>query len=732
MNRIKLFFIAILLFAVTINSRADEGMWIPSLLKKINITDMQAKGLKLSAEEIYSVNQSSIKDAIVHFGGICTGEMISSQGLLLTNHHCGYRYIQSHSSVEKDYLTDGFWAMSQKEELPCEGLTATFIISIDDVTEQIMEGLTAEMSEDERFKRIDEVSRKLEDDASAGTHYNASVRAYYYGNEYYLILSETFHDVRMVGAPPSSIGKFGADTDNWMWPRHTGDFSLFRIYAGPDNKPAKYDPSNKPFVPRHHLPISLEGYKKGDFTMVYGFPGVTNEYLSHHAVKNLIEQSNPHSIAARDIRLEIMNAGMKESDDVRIKYASKQSGVSNAWKKWKGQNRGLIKMNAVEKKQEFEREFSRWVASDPGRGKLYGHLLPAFEKIYSEIEPLSLARTYLNEALFGIEILRYTFRFQKLVSISNNEEINDAAITREANILSNRTTNHFKDYHLPIDKKTFVALLELYVNNVEPQYRSEVLNEIAEKYEGDFTAYAEKLFDKSMFADESKISALLATYNRKQVKKIEKDPAYLLIDDIVNHYRNTIATVGKVANDELELLYRQYMNGIREMHNKKAVYPDANSTLRMSYGEVADYYPSDGVHYSFMTTLEGVMQKAMPGDWEFDVPQKLIDLYEAKDYGDYGIDGEMPVCFIASNHTTGGNSGSPVINAEGELIGTNFDRNWEGTMSDIMYDPEQVRNISLDIRYTLFIIDKFAGAEHLIDEMTIVEKTPAAVEEIAD
>ena len=709
------------LISISFSSFADEGMWIPSLIKKINIEDMQANGLKLTAEQIYSVNQSSLKDGIVHFGGGCTGEMISSEGLLLTNHHCGYRYIQTHSSVDNDYLKDGFWAMSRNEELACKGLTATFIVSIKDVTARVLAEVNDDMTEDERFKKIDEISTKLEDDAKAGTHYDAVIKPFYYGNEYYLIMTETFTDVRMVGAPPSSIGKFGADTDNWIWPRHTGDFSLFRVYAGPDNKPAKYSEDNVPFKPRHHFPISLDGYKKGDFTMVYGFPGRTFEYLSSHGVKTIYEQTNPHSIKARDVRMEAMVSGMKESDKVRIQYASKQSGVSNAWKKWKGQNRGLRKLDAIAQKQEFEKKFSRWVAEDPKRSTKYGDILPSFERIYNEQKPYELARTYINEAIFGIEILRFAWRFQKLVSHSQNEQIKDAAIAREADGLAKRTKRHFKDYHPPIDKKVCAELLKLYVNNVDAKYRCQVLNDIETKFNGNFNAYTTMLFSRSLFANEDRISALLSSYNRKKVKKIVNDPAFALVSDVIKHYRRDIASQSKKSNDELDVLYRKYMQAIREM-SKDPVYPDANSTLRISYGKVDDYDPRNGVHYDYMTTLEGVIQKAVPGDWEFDVPEKLIELYKNKDYGPYGIDGQMPVCFIASNHTTGGNSGSPVINADGHLIGTNFDRNWEGTMSDIMYDPDQVRNISLDVRYTLFIIDKFAGAKHLIDELTIVEK----------
>jgi hypothetical protein len=700
-------------------AKPDEGMWLPMLLNQLNETEMQNKGMKLTAEDIYSVNQSSLKDAIVSFGGFCTGEMISPEGLLLTNHHCGYGQVQAHSTVENDYLTDGFWAKTREQELPNPGLTATFIVRMDDVTKQILAGTEGAKTEVEREAVIQRNIAKVGKEATAGTHYNAVIRPFFYGNEYYMYITETFKDVRLVGAPPSSIGKFGGDTDNWMWPRHTGDFSLFRVYAGPNNEPAEFSPNNKPYKPKHHLPISLKGVQKGDFTLVFGFPGRTNEYLTSQAVKELYEVSNPAKINIRETKLNILDKDMKASDEVRIKYAAKYASIANYWKKWIGENRGIQKANAIEEKQKLEQQFSCWVAADPARQQKYGNLLAEFEKNYKALEGITISRDYINEAAFGVEIVKLANNFtalQRLLAKKAPHQEIDAQVQK----LETFASSFFKDYNAPSDKKVFAALLSLYYNNIDRKLHPEAFNTVRTKYKGDFGKYAEDVFSKSAFASEAGVKKLLADAKTGK-NAIQDDPAFVLASSVADYYSKNVMPTYATVNDNLNLLYRTYMTGLREMQQDKIFYPDANSTLRVAYGVVEPYEPVDGVHYKYYTTLEGIIEKAASGAAEdYAIPARLRELYEKKDYGRYGMNGEMPVAFIASNHTTGGNSGSPVINANGQLIGTNFDRNWEGTMSDIVYNPDQVRNISVDVRYMLFIVDKFAGAGHLVEEMTLV------------
>ncbi|WP_266205602.1 S46 family peptidase [Pontibacter kalidii] len=718
-KRILSFFAAALLSIGITTARPDEGMWLPMLLKQLNEAQMQDKGMKLTAEDIYSVNQSSLKDAIVSFGGFCTGEMISPEGLLLTNHHCGYGQVQQHSSVENDYLTEGFWAKTREQELPNPGLTATFIVRMEDVTKQILTGTEAAKTEAEREAIVQRNISRVGKEATAGTHYNAVIRPFFYGNEYYMYITETFKDIRLVGAPPSSIGKFGGDTDNWMWPRHTGDFSLFRIYAGPNNEPAEYSPENKPYKPRHHLPISLSGVKEGDFTMVFGFPGRTNEYLVSQAVKEIYEVSNPHKINIRETKLNILDEEMKASDAVRIKYAAKHASIANAWKKWIGENRGIRKANAIAEKQQLEQQFAQWVAADPARQQQYGNLLAEFEQNYKALDGITISRDYINEAAFGVEIVKLANNFttlQRLLAQKAPQNDIDAQVAK----LESYAAGYFKDYHAPADKKVFAALLSLYYNNIDRKLHPEIFNMVRSKYKGDFTKYAEDVFTKSAFVSESGVKQLLAEA-KKGKDAIKNDPAFELANSVAEYYRVNVMPTYTSVNDNLSLLYRSYMSGLRQMQSDKNFYPDANSTLRVAYGKVEPYKPVDGVIYTYYTTLEGVMEKAASGVAEdYAIPARLRELYEKKDYGPYGVNGQMPVCFIASNHTTGGNSGSPVINANGQLIGTNFDRNWEGTMSDIVYNPDQVRNISVDVRYMLFIVDKFAGATHLVEEMTLV------------
>ena len=670
----KLLFLFAFVLAGVSGVHADEGMWLPSeILKKIK--DIQSQGFKLSAEDIYSVNKSSLKDAVVRFGGGCTGELISNEGLLITNHHCGFGQIQSHSSVEHDYLRDGFWAMSRAEELPNPGLSVSFLEYMQDVTDEVLKGYKTKMTEEKRSELIAKNTKKIEEKAVKGNpNLRANVRPLYYGNQYFLFVYKVYTDVRLVGAPPSSIGKFGGDTDNWMWPRHTGDFSIFRVYAGEDNEPAAYSEKNVPFRPKKFFKINARGIKEGDFTMVYGFPGSTREYLFSDAVKYTAYTSNPHKIALRTLRLDIQKEEMNKDQAVRIKYASKQAGVANAWKKWQGEAKGLIKNHAVENKQAFEAKFDQWAKGKPE----YEGLVARFKELYGSIEELSLVQDYQSEALNAVEIIGFAGRGQR------------------------GAERFYKDYHMPIDKACFVALYNAYNKNIADKYKSPYFKEQFQKF-GSIEAWADALFTE--------------TPNLEMAAEIYKNTN--------DWFRENIAPTLIAVNKEINLLYRAYMKGQMEYNDAtnggKIFYPDANSTLRVTYGKVKGYKPADAIYYTPVSSLDGVIEKDNPEIYDYNIPQKLRDLHAAKDYGQWESEGSVPVAFIATNHTSGGNSGSPVLDAEGNLIGVNFDRVWEGTMSDVLYDPEICRNISLDIRFALFVIDKLAGANHLLEEMEILK-----------
>ncbi|MEE4199055.1 MAG: S46 family peptidase [Bacteroidales bacterium] len=695
-------------------SFADEGMWIPLLIEKFNIEDMQQKGFKLSAEDIYSINQACLKDAIVIFGRGCTGELVSDQGLILTNHHCGYGAIQQHSSVEHDYLTDGFWAMSKDEELPNPGLTATFLKRIEDVTDQTLAGVTDEMGEEERNEKIRENMKAIQDDAENDNHYNASVRSFYYGNQYFLFVYEVFKDVRLVGAPPSAIGKFGGDTDNWMWPRHTGDFSVFRIYADENNEPAEYAADNVPYQPKKHLPVSLKGIDEGDFTMVLGYPGGTAQYVTSDEIKWIKNISNPNKIELRDIRLEVMNKYMENNDTIRIKYASKNAGVSNSWKRWKGEILGLERLNAVEKKMDLEDQFQKWARDNQPE---YIGLLGEFSSVYRQLEKYDIAYDYLWESVFPIEIVRFTSRFDHLLEMLETEA-GEEAITNEIENLQQLKDRFFKDYVKDIDREIFYQLIPFYFENVSEEFQPDLTHL---NFSGDYRQWVSELYQNSVFDDEEDLNRLLRVDNLDELAELKEDPIYLFYQEFDDVYQDRIKPTRDSLNGIIQTLYRSYMQGLMKMQKDKILFPDANFTMRVSYGEVKGSYPRDGIKYLYYTTLDGVIEKDNPQIYDYDVPDRLTEIYQQKDFGRYEVNGTVPVCFLATNHTTGGNSGSPVLDAEGNLVGLNFDRVWEGIMSDMIFDPQQSRNISVDIRYVLFIIDKYAGATHLIDEMTIVE-----------
>ncbi len=716
---IKKLSILLFCFSISFHFTAKEGMWIPALLKAVE-GDMQSYGLKLSAEDIYSINQSSLKDAIVHFGGGCTAEVISYEGLILTNHHCGYSQIQSHSSLENDYLKNGFWAMSKEDELMNPGLTATFIVEIRDVTASVLEGIDKTTPESDRNRIIEENSKKIELAASKDNHYEAKVRAFYYGNEFYMILTETFDDVRLVGAPPSSIGKFGGDTDNWVWPRHTGDFSMFRIYMGADGKPAEPSADNVPLKPKHSLEINLDGVEQGEFTMVYGFPGRTEQYLSSFAVDHIMNISNPNNIEMRTASLAVIDDAMERSDKIRIQYAAKQSRISNAWKKWKGQNFGLEKLDALQEKRDFEEEFKKRVSENGLRPK-YGDILKSLEGQYEEIKSYKIARDYFIEYVFyGPEFVRYANRFSSLVDQYESISQDPEKLSAEIEKLKNATKSHFKNYNRTVDQKIFNALTPLYKNGVADSFEPQILNAGLSKFRGSTDVLGNAIYNKSYFVDEEKMNALLANFNSGSVKKVKKDPAYRVMRDFFSGYYDKIRPRYNDLQNQIDINMRKYMQAQRELFPERPNWADANSTLRLTYGKAEGSEPIDAVEYKFYTTLDGAIAKYIPDDKEFDLPEKLIELWENQDYGQYADKGELRVCFTGSNHTSGGNSGSPCLNGMGQLVGLNFDRSWESTMSDIRFSPELCRNIMVDIRYVLFIVDKFAGADHLIDEMVLV------------
>lgn len=719
MKKLFLFLVPVFLFQ---SLRADEGMWLPTLLEQLNIQDMKARGFQLTAADIYSVNNGSMKDAVCQFGGGCTAELISGEGLLLTNHHCGYGQIQSHSSVGNNLIENGFWAMSRAEEKPCPGLTASFIIRMDDVTGMILQGIPSKASERERDSIINVRSKEMEKKTVAGTHYEAFVRGFMNGNQFFLFLVETFKDVRLVGAPPVSIGNFGGDYDNWIWPRHTGDFSMFRIYANKENRPAEYSTDNVPYAPRRFFPISLKGIKENDFTMVFGFPGRTTEYLSSYGVNLIQNISDPVKVDLRTIRLKIMEEEMDKSELVRIQYASKHNGVSNAWKKWKGEMLGLRINDAVGKKEAYEKEFSKLVESNAEAKGKYGTLLGELKTNYTALIPYQKQVDYMNEGLLSIEMVRYAEGFRALVEESKKEKPDSSKVNKLLRSLKKNVEGWYKDYDLTTDKRITMAVFGALEKGLGRDQLPPTLAGMYGRKAGDKSAFIDGVFAKTIFADKKKTLDLLNKWSTSSWKKVEKDPGYKLSQEFYNHFRKQVQPEFNKYNNEISRLNRLYMKAQTELVKTKKFFPDANSTLRVAYGNVKGYSATDGIIYNWFTTLDGVMAKDDPAVDEYKVPAKLKELQKNKDYGQYAdADGKLHTCFIATNHTTGGNSGSPVIDAQGNLIGTNFDRVWEGTMSDVMFDPDRCRNIAVDIRYTLFIVDKFAGAGYLLREMNIVK-----------
>jgi hypothetical protein len=707
-------FLRLLFLFIVVQVQAQQGgMWIPSLLKGMNESEMKNLGMKISAEDIYSVNQSSLKDAVPHFDGGCTAEVISDKGLILTNHHCGYDNIQSHSTVEHDYLTNGFWAYKMEDELPNKDLFVTFIVRIEDVTAKVLEGTSSIASESDKQKKIQENISSLSKTLPKELWQENSIRTFFDGNQYILFVTETFRDVRLVGAPPSSIGKFGSDTDNWVWPRHTGDFSLFRIYADKNNKPAAYSKDNVPYKPKHFFPISLKGLKENDFTMVMGYPGRTQEYLPAVAVEQIVNTLNPAKVAIRDATLKVQNEFMRKDNAIKIQYASKNATIANSWKKWMGETKGLKKANAVGVKKQFETDFQQKVAA-AGKQAEYGNLLADFEKNYTEIQEYALARDIFSEiALRNTEILSLGYKLYQLEQLYNTK--GEQSFNDRRNNLITGLGDFYKDFNPKVDEKVLEQLIAIYADKYPKAFLLKEFENV------NATSLAAEVFSQSQLVSYDQIKELLSGDSKTVLEKLNKDRGFQVIKAMADSHLKKVAPKYDEINLRNIATQRTYMKAIMELSPKSArIFPDANSTLRVTYGKIKGYKPNDAVVYEPFTYLDGVMEKYIPGDYEFDVPKKLIELYNAKDYGKYGVNGKMPVAFIATNHTTGGNSGSPALDAKGNLIGLNFDRVWEGTMSDIYYSPEICRNIMVDLRYVLFIVDKFAGAKNLIDEMKII------------
>lgn len=691
MKLLKIFFLFILF-----QLQAQQGgMWIPSLLEGMNESEIQSLGGKLTAADIYDINNSSLKDAIAHFNNGCTSEVISPKGLLLTNHHCGYGQIQSHSSLENDYLKNGFWAMSLEEEIPNDGLFVEFIVRIEDVTERVLNGVTSDMDDKARQSKIDSNSYYVRTEAEKEAQQLVRIKSFYEGNQYFLFIIERYEDIRLVGAPPTSIGKFGSDTDNWVWPRHTGDFAIFRIYADANNKPAKYSPDNVPFTPKHYLPISLDGVAEDDFTLVMGFPGRTNEYLPAVAVDQIVNKVNPTNIAIRDAALKVIDANMKASDQVRIQYASKQARIANAWKKWIGENQGIHKSGAIEVKRQLEAEFTKQLKAKNLESQ-YGQVLPQLEQLYQNFEAVNVKRNAFSEVFLRTnELMQITMQ---LYQLENAAKADEDTFNKALESVKSRLQSIYRNYDANVDKAVFESVMPLYV----PYAKSSI-------------------YEKTAFTNSKTALKLLEGNKEKIVENLNRDAAYQFAKPFIQEFYSDIEPQWQAMNTQINGLQMQYMKALMEVLPEQRYFPDANGTLRVTYGKVKGYAPRDAVYYKPVTYLDGVIEKYVPGDYEFDVPEKLIDLYNAKDYGNYAdANGKLPVAFIGTNHTTGGNSGSPAVDANGNLIGLNFDRVWEGTMSDIYYDPDICRNIMVDIRYVLFIIDKYAGAKHLIEEMTLV------------
>ena len=707
----KITSLLVLALILGFNLRAEEGMLIPSVISAFE-SDMKAKGMKLSAKDIYDVNNSSLKDAVMHFGGGCTAELVSSKGLLLTNHHCGYSQIQSHSSLEKDYLKYGFWAKNLKEELTNPGLTASRMVRIEDVTKTVMFGVNANDPTATKEAAIKKNIQQLIKDATNGTHYEAEVKPFNYGNDFYLIVKEVFKDVRLVGTPPNSIGKFGGDTDNWVWPRHTGDFSVFRIYAGPGNKPADFNAENQPYQPLHFLPISFKNRKQGDFTMVYGFPGETEQHVVSGYLKFIMEKERPVRINMREKSLSVIDAAMRSSDEIRIKYAAKQASIANAYKKWIGQVDGLKRLDALAIKSEREAEYTKRATSNPDWAARYGTIVEQMNNLAKE------GTRWEYEYALAVEYLFVGPEFYKLArgieDLQQNYEkyLSSNQLSSQIDKLKKGADGFFKNYDAGVDKRIFDLLTAVYVKEKSNAAWNTSINT---------QELSEMIFTKSILTSKDRYLAFLDGFKSSSLKKLLKDPGVKLYTDFMAEFRTNVLPNFQQFDSKMNDLLKIYVEGKYTMFPEDKHWSDANSTLRVTYGQLEGSKPADGMMYTEHTTLDGIIAKYNTGNPDFELLPRMLELHQAKNYGPYAQNDELWVCFTGSNHTTGGNSGSPVIDANGHLMGLNFDRTWESTMSDYMFDPNRCRNVVVDIRYVLWVMDIYSGAKHLVDEMELVK-----------
>jgi cytochrome c1 len=720
-NRIQYLILCLIVLLIIKPAYSDEGMWVPLFLKELNEDEMKAMGMKLSADDIYNINKASMKDGVVLFGRGCTGEIVSNSGLMLTNHHCGYGRIQSHSTVDNDLLTNGFWAKNLREELPNQGLNAALLVYMEDVTEEILKDVSDNLTGQLRELKINENIKNLQNKITQDNHYTARVVPFYFGNQYIVMVYEVFKDIRLVGAPPSYIGKFGGDTDNWMWPRHTGDFAWFRIYADKDNNPAEYSEDNVPYTPKYSFPISLKGVEEGDFTFVFGYPGRTNQFATSHAVKMITTDENPIAIEMRRKKMDVMEKYMAKDKLAKIQFAAKHASTANFWKKMIGENKGIKKIDGIGKKQKLEERFLEWVTQDDERLKKYGNLISEFESLYEKLTPANKAATIFFEGGYAIELIRCALQFNRLYEMSVMDNVDENAVKTEVEKLKEFIEGFYKDYDVNADRE-IASLLLPYYYMVNSEYAPDIFTTIDKKFKSDMQAYVTFVFTRSMFADYNKVYSFLDKYQpSKHAKNLASDEGFRLMKQLVENYRTVLAVTDEIET-KLDSLYKIYVVGLMEMNQDKRFYPDANSTLRVSYGNVAPYRPVDAVSYKYYTTTAGILDKSKQDYPDYVISDEFAEFLQNGDFGRYAhSDGTMRVGFIATNHTTGGNSGSPVLNAHGHLVGINFDRVWEGTMSDLFYDIEVCRNISVDIRYVLMITDKYAGAGNLIDELQIVE-----------
>ena len=710
----KLFsLIAALVLTMTV-ARADEGMWLPYSLNGQNLAEMQAMGCKLTAEQIFSFNQPSIKDAIVQFGGGCTGEIISPEGLLLTNHHCGLSYVQKHSSIEHDYLTDGFWAKSKGEELPNAGLSVLFLNKVEDVTEAVLKGVTAQTTEAERDELVAKNSRELRKERKGDRNVRIEIVPFYSGNQYILFEYDEYKDVRLVCCPPWGIGKFGADTDNWTWPRHKGDFNIFRVYTAPDGSPASYSADNIPMKSKWFLPINLGGVKPGDYAMILGYPGSTDRYSTSYTVKNVIREEGPAIIDCRTTKLENYRKHMDTDQEVFIMYASKQASVSNYWKYYIGQVKQLKRNHVYERRLAQEEDFMNWVNADPKRKAEYGDIFTGIKAKWDILDEIEKSFVYHREAGWnGGEAIAFSRRFMRINQMFENKA-NKADIKAAAEMMQPQVEAFFKDYSMPLDQDVTAALLALFYKNNQANLMPTEILRIGLENNGDFTEYVAKAFAKSIFTDKARLEKWM-----QKPKALDKDPIFALAMNIIDSY-NTLVARYQEAQNYGNKGERLYMKGLMEMQSDRNFYPDANFTMRLTYGTVEPYKAADAVNYNYYTTMDGVMAKYVPGNWEFDIPQDVRDLVAKKDYGRYANEnGELVVNFITTNDITGGNSGSPVIDGEGNLIGLAFDGNWEAMSGDLSFENKVQRTICMDARYLLWCIEKVGKCDNIIKELVI-------------